>query len=48
MAAADWGPIANVALKELKPYMIEEHLSRLRKEGGRNGAACVQLPEDRP
>lgn len=31
------GRIDDVALKELKPYMIGEHLSRLRKEDGRNG-----------
>lgn len=31
------GPIAGVKLVDLKPYMVEEHMSHLRKEGGRGG-----------
>ena len=31
------GPIADLALCEIKPFMIDEHLAHLRKEGGRNG-----------
>lgn len=31
------GPIADMQLNELKPFMIDEHLARLKKEGGKNG-----------
>ncbi len=31
------GPIADLALCEIKPYMIDEHLAHLKKEGGMNG-----------
>lgn len=31
------GPIADLSLCEIKPFMIDEHLAHLRKEGGRHG-----------